>query len=241
VKIILAIDLMEGKVVRLVKGDPANKTIYSDSPLEIAKRWEKSGADMIHVVDLDAALQTGRNNIGIISEIIKAAELPVQVAGGIRSIEAVNEMFQMGASRVVLGTLAYKDPSAVAGLVRKNGGRKEKARKIVISIDQIAGNVMVGGWKESTSVKVSDAISRFMSLGINEFLLTSIEKDGTLQGPDVASLSIAVTAGGKVIASGGISSLQDVIIVKNIGCSSVILGKAIYEGMLSIDRAKAIV
>src|SRR5579875_1232602 len=111
-KIIPAIDLMEGKVVRLVKGDPANKTIYSDSPLEIAKRWEKSGADMIHVVDLDAALQTGRNNIGIISEIIKAAELPGRAAGGIGSMEGENELFQRGPSRVFLGTLPYKALSA---------------------------------------------------------------------------------------------------------------------------------
>ena len=241
-KLIPAIDLMEGKVVRLLKGNPANKTVYSDSPLETAKRWEKAGADAMHVVDLDAALQTGRNNREVIWQIIKAVGIPVQIAGGIRSVEAVNEAFQMGADGVVLGTLAYTDPGVVAGLVKKNGSKREGKRKnrLVISVDQIAGNIMVKGWKESSGMRVFDAISQFMSMGVEEFLLTSIERDGTLQGPDAASLSSATATGAKIIASGGISSLQDVIVAKNTGCSSVILGKSIYEGRFSIERAKAI-
>lgn len=234
-KVIPAVDIMGGSVVRLVKGDPANKVVYSSDPVEMAKKWEVAGADMLHVVDLDAAIQTGSNNANVIARITEAVKIPVQVAGGVRSAESAKEALEK-AARVVIGTLAYSDPESVRKLAKKYSGR------IVISIDQVDGKVMVKGWTESSGVKVADAMAQFNAMGIDEFLLTSIERDGTLQGPDIATLAEATAFNDRVgvIASGGISSVEDAIRVKSVGCSAVILGKAMYDGKVSIERVKAV-
>lgn len=231
-RVIAAIDIMGGNVVRLVKGDPANKIVYGSDPGEIARKWELAGADTLHVVDLDAALSTG-SNAEAVQRVVDSVKIPVQVAGGIRSVEAAEAMLAR-ASRVVIGTLAYSDGDSVKKLAKKHQGR------VVISIDQSGGLVMVKGWKESAGIKVKDAISKFSEMGIGEFLLTSIERDGTLQGPDIPTLSEAVRSGARIIASGGISGVEDVVRVKSAGCSSVILGKAMYDGRISIERAKAV-
>jgi phosphoribosylformimino-5-aminoimidazole carboxamide ribotide isomerase len=235
-KILAAVDLMEGNVVRLVRGDPANRIAYSNNPVETAHRWETEGADMLHTVDLDAALDTGKNNAKAISEIIRTVQIPVQVAGGIRSIEAIDEMLgPKKAARVVLGTLALEDPNSIKQL------SKTKIKRIVISVDQLNRMAMVRGWKESSGTKVADAINMYMSIGIDEFLLTSIERDGTLEGPDIESLIEACNFdGAKIMASGGISNLLDIVRLRTIGCSSVVLGKAIYDGKLSLSRAKTL-
>jgi phosphoribosylformimino-5-aminoimidazole carboxamide ribotide isomerase len=230
-KVIAAIDIMDGSVVRLLKGDPANKIVYNSDPVETAKKWEAVGADMLHIVDLDAAFANG-NNAELTAKIAGAVKIPVQVAGGIRSPEKAQEMLAK-ASRVVLGTMAYSEPETVRKLAKKNPGR------IVISIDQAGGKVMVKGWKESTGTIVADAISQFASMGIDEFLLTSIERDGTLQGPDVKTLADAA-ASARIIASGGIANVQDIVKIRSAGCSSVILGKAMYDGKVSIEKVKAL-
>jgi phosphoribosylformimino-5-aminoimidazole carboxamide ribotide isomerase len=147
-KIIAAVDIMGGSVVRLIKGNPANKIEYSNDPVETAKRWELVGADMLHVVDLDAAFSTG-NNSELISRISESVRVPLQVAGGIRSVEKAEEMLSI-ATRVVIGTMAYRDPEIIRKLVKKN------PNKIAISVDQMEGMVMVKGWKESTGMRVSD-------------------------------------------------------------------------------------
>jgi phosphoribosylformimino-5-aminoimidazole carboxamide ribotide isomerase len=232
-RVIAAVDIMGRSVVRLVKGDPANKVVYSSDPVETAKKWEAAGADMLHVVDLDAAFQTGSSNAEIVKRIAaEAVKIPVEVAGGIRTTEAAEDMLSR-ASRAVLGTMAYSEQEAVNKLVKKYPGR------IIISIDQKGGNVMVKGWKESANIKVGDAIAQFRAMGIDEFLLTSIERDGTLEGPDVQTLAEAAKSA-RIIASGGIASIGDVIRVRSAGCTSVILGKAMYDGKVSIERAKAV-
>ncbi len=235
-KIIAAIDLLEGSVVRLLKGDPASRIVYSNNPRKIAEQWEAEGADMIHVVDLDAALGTGRNNTKIVSDIIESVQIPVQVAGGIRSKEAIDEMLgHKKAAKVVIGTVAFKDPGLIQQISRK------KLERIVISVDQLNNIVMVHGWKEPSGTKLADAINMFLSIGILEFLLTSVERDGTLEGPDLQTLQYACSFNrARIIASGGISNLLDIVKLRTIGCSSVILGKAIYDGKLSISRAKAL-
>jgi phosphoribosylformimino-5-aminoimidazole carboxamide ribotide isomerase len=230
-KIIAAVDIMGGSVVRLVKGNPANKVEYSNDPVETAKKWEAVGADMLHIVDLDAAFSTGSNS-ELIAEISKAVRIPLQIAGGIRSLEKAEEMLSM-ASRVVIGTMAYTEPQLIKKLVKKNAGR------VTISVDQIDGMVMVKGWKETTGTRVVDAISQFHAIGVDEFLLTSIDRDGTLQGPDIKTLSDAVVYA-RIIASGGISSIEDVIRIRNAGCISVIIGKAMYDGKVSIEKVKAV-
>jgi phosphoribosylformimino-5-aminoimidazole carboxamide ribotide isomerase len=234
-KVIPSIDLMNGNVVRLVRGDPANKVVYSDNPIETARKWEAAGADMLHVVDLNATLRTGINNNEIVFKIIDSVKIPVQAAGGIRSINAINEMLNKNAAKVVLGTIAYKEPDSIRQIAKK------KVEKLVISIDQNNGRVMIDGWREASSYGIVDAINLFMSMGIRDFLLTSIDRDGTLNGPDVMTLSLASSfANSLIIASGGISSLEDIIRVRSAGCCSVILGKAVYEGKISIERVKAI-
>jgi phosphoribosylformimino-5-aminoimidazole carboxamide ribotide isomerase len=230
-KVIAAVDIMGGSVVRLVKGNPANKVEYSNDPVETAKKWETVGADMLHVVDLDAAFSTG-NNSELIAKISKAVRIPLQIAGGVRSLEKAEEMLSM-ASRVVIGTMAYKEPEVIRKLVKKNVGR------VAISVDQMDGMVMVKGWKESTGTTVAEAISRFLAIGVDEFLLTSIDRDGTLQGPDIKTLADAAMSA-RIIASGGISSIEDVIKIRSAGCSSVIIGKAMYDGKLSIEKVKAV-
>ena len=230
-KIIAAVDIMGGSVVRLVKGNPANKVEYSNDPVETAKKWEAVGADMLHIVDLDAAFSTGSNS-ELIAKISKAVRIPLQIAGGIRSLEKAEEMLSM-ASRVVIGTMAYTEPQLIKKLVKKTAGR------VTISVDQIDGTVMVKGWKETTGTRVVDAISQFHAIGVDEFLLTSIDRDGTLQGPDIKTLSDAVVYA-RIIASGGISSIEDVIRIRNAGCISVIIGKAMYDDKVSIEKVKAV-
>ena len=230
-KVIAAVDIMGGSVVRLVKGNPANKVEYSNDPVEIAKKWQLVGADMLHVVDLDAAFSTG-NNSELIARISEAVRVPLQIAGGIRSVEKAEDMLSI-ATRLVIGTMAYREPEVIRKLVKKNPG------KIVISVDQMDGMVMVKGWKESTGMRVSDAISQFIAIGVDEFLLTSIDRDGTLQGPDIKTLADA-SVSARIIASGGISSIEDIIKIRSAGCSSVIIGKAMYEDKVSIEKVKAV-
>ena len=230
-KVIAAVDIMGGSVVRLVRGNPDDKVEYSNDPVETARKWETVGADMLHIVDLDAAFSTGSNS-ELIAKISQAVRIPLQIAGGIRSLEKAEEMLSM-ASRVVIGTMAYREPEVIRKLVKKNADR------VTISVDQMGGMVMVKGWKESTGTTVADAISQFLAIGVDEFLLTSIDRDGTLQGPDIKTLSDA-TVCARIIASGGISSIEDVIKVRSAGCSSVIIGKAMYDGKVSIQKVKAV-
>jgi phosphoribosylformimino-5-aminoimidazole carboxamide ribotide isomerase len=230
-KVIAAVDIMGGSVVRLVKGDHANKVAYSNDPVETAKKWETFGADMLHVVDLDAAFSSGSNS-ELITKIAEAVRIPVQVAGGIRSLEKAEQMLSIG-SKVVIGTMAYSEPEVLRKLVKKNTSR------IIISIDQINGMVMVKGWKESTGTTVAEAISQFHAIGVDEFLLTSIDRDGTLQGPDIKTLTEAAMST-RIIASGGVASIEDVIKIRSAGCISVIIGKAMYDGKVSIEKVKAI-
>ena len=238
--IIPAIDILEGQVVRLVKGELQNKIVYSDNPIEIAEKLETQGAEIIHVVDLDATLTTGwnnnQNNTEIILKIIDTIKIPVQVAGGIRSMDAINKMFEKKAEKIVIGTLAYKNPQVLQQL------SKDKVEKIVISIDQNKGIVMINGWRQPSGFKVIEAIKFFMAKGIKEFLLTTVDRDGTFNGPDLDTLSYASNvSGAKIIASGGISSIEDIIRVKNIGCSAVILGKSIYDGKIDVKKAITVI
>lgn len=234
-KVLAAIDIMNGDVVRLTKGDQSTKKVYSNDPVQVAKKWAKDGADMLHIVDLDAAFGNESSNLSIISEILHSVNIPIQIGGGIRNTEIFEKIIKMGFSKIVVGTMAYRNVNELR-LLSKNYGDK-----IVISLDEINGNVMIEGWKSSSNYKVEDAINKFNKLGISNFLLTSIIKDGTLLGPDIVTLnSINTDRKSKIIASGGISSLVDVLRVRSIGCDSVILGKALYEERLDIKKVKAI-
>ena len=231
-KVIPAIDLMNGQVVRLYKGNPNQKTVYSDNPIEIAKKWEANGADMLHLVDLDATLGRG-SNLLIIKKILKQISIPIQVAGGLRDESTITDVSKIS-NRVVLGTLAFKDKSTLKKLLSNLG-----AEKIVISVDHIDGEIVIHGWQKQTGIKLIDAMQEFLAMGFSEFLLTNVSRDGTLQGPDLEFLSQACQLDkAHVIASGGISSIKDVQDVKQKNAFGVILGKALYENKISIQEAK---
>lgn len=233
-KIIPAIDLMEGKVVRLVKGKPENKTVYSENPMEIAKKWQEAGADMIHIVDLDATLRKG-SNFELIKKISGELAIPVQVAGGLRDEKKISESLDF-AQRVVLGTLAFKDKETLQKILKKFG--KER---IVVSVDHVDGTIVIEGWQKNTKKELIPAIKEFIEIGVSNFLMTNVTKDGTLEGPDVNFLSqVCKLDKINVIASGGISSIDDISKVKNCNSNGVILGKALYENLVSIEEAKKI-
>ena len=238
-KIIPAIDLMDGQVVRLYKGNPENKTIYSENPVEIAKKWESAGADILHLVDLDATLGNGEN-LKTIQEISKNTSVPLQVAGGLRSEEKISEVLDF-ASRVVIGTIAMQlkesEQDEILGDFINTFGNE----RIVISIDHIDGKIVTHGWQTNTGIDLYDATNEFVKYGFTEFLTTNVSKDGTLEGPDIDSLKkICQNENCNVIASGGISKMQDVVDVNQINPFGVILGKALYEGLVSIEEAKKI-
>lgn len=234
-KILAAIDIMNGDVVRLTKGDQSTKKVYSNDPVQVAKKWANDGADMLHIVDLDAAFGNESSNLSIISEILDSVNIPIQIGGGIRNTGIFEKIIEMGFSKIVVGTMAYRNVNELRELSKNYGD------KIVISLDEINGKVMIEGWKSSSDYKIEDAINKFNKLGISNFLLTSIIKDGTLSGPDIVTLnSINTDRKSKIIASGGISSLVDVLRIRSIGCDSVILGKALYEERLDIKKVKAI-
>ena len=233
-KIIPAIDIMNGQVVRLYKGDPKQKTIYSDNPIEIAKKWEQNGADMLHIVDLDAALGMG-SNLSIIKKIIVNVSTPVEVAGGLRDESIVMDIAKIS-KRVVLGTLAFKDKIILKKLLENLG-----PEKIVISVDHKEGEIVTHGWQKGTGVNLIDAIKDFLAMGFSEFLLTNVNRDGTLEGPELKFLEQACQLeNANVIASGGISNIKDVQDVKEKNSFGVILGKALYENKITIEEAKKV-
>ena len=234
-KIIPAIDLMDGQVVRLYKGDPKQKTVYSNDPLSIAKKWQDAGADMLHIVDLDATIGTG-SNLDLIEKITKELSIPVEVAGGLRSEEIIDRAISFS-SRVVIGTLAFKDKELLQQIAKKYN-----YSKIVISVDHIDGSIVTHGWQESTKTPLLDAIIEFVDMGFTEFLLTNVSKDGTMEGPDLEYLEKACNIqNANVIASGGISNIDDVSDVQTKNAFAVILGKALYENKISIEEAKQLV
>ena len=223
---------MDGKVVRLFKGDPKKQTVYSDNPLEIAKKWEDAGADMIHLVDLDATLGIG-SNLEIIESIANEISIPIQVAGGLRDESKIVKVLGF-ASRIVLGTIAFKDKEILKRILSKFG--KER---IVISVDHIDGIIVVEGWQKKTGINLVKAINDFVEMGFSDFLLTNVSRDGTLQGPDLEFLETACRIKNtNIIASGGISNIDDIKRVKESKADGVILGKALYENLISIEEAK---
>ena len=238
-KIIPAIDLMNGEVVRLFKGDPNQKTVYSNNPVEIAKKWENSGADMLHLVDLDATIGLG-DNYDILREVSKNISIPVQIAGGLRDITKISNTLEF-AERVVIGTLAMQLKQSEQEQILLEMITQFGKDRLVVSIDHIDGQIVTHGWQKNTGVKLLNATNEFVSDGFSAFLTTNVSKDGTLEGPDIMSLEqVCQINGTNIIASGGISKLEDVDEIKKCNPYGVILGKALYEGLISIEEAKTI-
>ena len=233
-QVIPAIDLMKGKVVRLSRGDPDTAKVYDymGTPVEIALKWKSEGAQRLHIIDLDATFGKG-NNLDVVAEIAKATGLPIQVGGGIRSVEAVEELLNQGIGYVILGALAFSDPTAITRIQEKFG-----AEPVIVALDNKDGKVMVAGWKTATAYTMSQALEKFAKLNVKTFLITSIIKDGMLQGPDLETLSEAAQYPGvDVIAAGGIGGLNDLVALKRVGVEGVVVGKALYEGRFTLKEA----
>jgi phosphoribosylformimino-5-aminoimidazole carboxamide ribotide isomerase len=225
---------MNGKIVRLTRGDPKTAKVYDQfgTPLEAAKRWRDEGAGKLHIIDLDAAFGIG-NNHAVITEIAASVALPIQVGGGIRSFETAAGLFKMGISQVILGALAFSEPSAIGRIQERFG-----ADSVIVALDNRDGRVMVKGWQTATGLGVEEALLKFTKLGVRTFLITSIAKDGMLSGPDLETLKQACQYPNvKVIAAGGISSINDLAALKRIGAEGVVIGKALYEGRFTLKEA----
>ena len=233
-QVIPAIDLMNGRVVRLSRGDPdtAKAYDYMGTPVEVALKWKAEGAKRLHIIDLDATFGRG-NNLNVIAEIAKTADLPIQVGGGIRTAEAAEKLLASGISHVILGALAFSDPTAIARIQKKFG-----REAVIVALDNKDGKVMVEGWKTDTSFTLTEALKKFADLKVKTFLITSIAKDGMLQGPDLETLSEACKfLGVEVIAAGGIGGLNDLIALKRVGVAGAVVGKALYEGRFTLKEA----
>lgn len=233
--ILPAIDIKDGNVVRLFKGDYATVEKVADNFLDTAKSFEASGADWIHMVDLDGAKEGRPVNTKIYSEVAKKTKLKVELGGGIRNIETIDEYLNLGISRVILGSAALKNPQLVKEAVEKFG-----AEKIVIGIDAKNGLVATEGWLETSNVNYIDLANKMISYGVKYFIFTDISKDGTLSGVNAEQLK-ALYDGTRgecnIIASGGVHTIKDIEICKEMGLYGTICGKSIYTGSLDLKEA----
>ena len=232
--IIPAIDILQGECVRLYKGDYGKAVSYQSDPAVVALKFAAAGAKRIHIVDLDAARGQG-NNRGLIARVRKAVSCTIEVGGGIRSEDDILELIDVGADRLILGTVLAKDPDKVAGWVAKYGAH------FVGGIDALDGEVKVAGWEEGSGIKDSDLAKKAKEIGITSIVYTSISRDGTLEGPDIPNtVRIAEEGGLPVILSAGISCNEDfaaVLKADHPGIVGAITGKAYYEGKIDLPMA----
>lgn len=227
-----AIDVKDGRCVRLVQGRFNDVTVYSDNPVEMALKWERLGAEYLHVIDLDGA-RTGRpQNIAVISEMAVKLGIPLQLGGGIRSIEMIEIILCKGIERVILGTSAVKDPD----LVKK--ALKAFEKNVVIAIDARDGIVAIEGWAKTSEFTAVGFAKKMEELGAETIIYTDISRDGMLSGPNLKAMEEMVKAVNiEVIASGGVSSIEDIKNLKDVGVAGVIVGKALYTGAVDLKEA----
>lgn len=233
--VIPAIDLLEGRCVRLYQGDYAQSQVFNDNPVEVAKQWADQGATRIHVVDLDGAKVGQPINTKTIEAIVKAVSVPVQVGGGLRDRTGVTKMLDAGVHQVILGTAAVEEPTIVESLCAEFPGR------IIIGIDARQGLVATHGWIETSEVMATDLAQQMSKLGVAAIIYTDILRDGTLIGPNLDALrELANSISIPIIASGGVSSMTDLLsllALEPLGVSGVIVGRAIYTGDISLREA----
>lgn len=224
-------DLLGGRCVRLVKGNYEHPTVYSENPLELVVGFEQAGAERLHVVDLDAARGTA-NNSSVIESIVRRHHLKVQVAGGIRSSEAVDAWLDAGAHAVVMGTAAVREPRLLERCTRQHPGQ------VLAALDVRDDRPAVTGWTETEPVMIGALLARWDRLPLGGVILTCIDRDGTLAGPDLETLArVRGMTGLPIQYSGGISSVDDIQRVAAAGAHAVILGKALYEGRITLEQA----
>ena len=235
-EIIPAIDLRGGRCVRLFQGDYDRETVFSDDPVAMAHHWVEQGAQRIHVVDLDGARDGRPANEAAVRSIIEAVDVPVQVAGGIRDLAAIEGWLDAGADRVVLGTAAVRDPEFAAEAARRHGER------VLVSIDARDGVVATDGWRQSADVQAEELLRRLAALGVKRFAYTDIGRDGTLGSPNFEAVETMVAAtDAPIIAAGGVAEVAHVVRLAELGAEGVIVGMALSDGRLRLPEALAAV
>ncbi len=232
-RIIPAIDLIDGKCVRLEKGDYNKKTQYYEDPLDAAKQFEDSGIAYLHLVDLDGARAGKVVNRAVLEKIASQTQLKIDFSGGIRTEDDVKSVFENGANQITLGSIAVKNPELFSKWLQKYG-----AEKIILGADTLDGKISVNGWLESAGVELSDFLQNKVEQGVQYVMCTDISKDGMMQGPsfELYEKILKQHSELKLIASGGISSIEDLQKLKSMGIEGVIVGKAIYEGKIMLNQ-----
>ena len=233
--LIPAIDLKNGRCVRLLQGEAAAETVYSDDPASMARSFEDAGAKRLHLVDLDGAFKGKGANLVSIRSILKNISIPVQLGGGLRNAENIEKMFELGVSSVIVGTMAVKNPDVLEEVIQRFTGEK-----VILGIDARDRKVSIEGWQEGTEIDDVEFALSWKKFGIQRIVFTDIARDGMLSGPNLEALGdFARRTGLKIVASGGVSSMEDLELLKTLevdGVDRVISGKAIYEGKLDLKE-----
>ena len=234
-EIIPAIDLRAGNCVRLYQGDYTRETVFSDDPLAVAQRWQAEGGQRLHVVDLDGAHSGNPANLAAITAITRALTIPVQVGGGIRSVDTAAALFDAGAARVVIGTAAVANPELVGELCRRFG-----SERVIVALDARDGIVAIRGWTETAAVTATELAGRMAELGVVRLLYTDISRDGTLEEPNYAATAALVQDSGlKVLSAGGVGAAAHIARLLPTGAEAAIIGRALYTGDITIAAARA--
>jgi phosphoribosylformimino-5-aminoimidazole carboxamide ribotide isomerase len=232
-----AIDIRGGKAVRLLQGDYERETTYDADPVDAARRWAEEGAEFLHVVDLDGAKTGEPRNLDHVRRIAAAVDCPIQVGGGLRDPESVAAVLEAGAQRVVIGTAALRDPEFLDAAVSAHG------KRVVVSVDTRGGKVSLSGWTETSDVKAPAAVADLSDRGVQRFLCTAIEVDGTMEGPAIDQLNqIAAATPGQIIASGGVGDLSHLEQLARDAAPNIegaIVGRALYERKFTVAEALA--
>lgn len=230
-----AVDISDGRCVRLLQGRFGTETVYSDDPVKVALGFAKAGARWLHIVDLDGAKTGDPKNRELVLEVVRSASCPVQAGGGIRSLDDVEEVLAAGANRAVLGTVALEDPAEMARACKRYGER------IAVSLDAKGGELASHGWTVGTGVPLLDAVRSFEDAGVARFIYTDVSRDGTMSGPDVQGLMrLKESTSLPVVASGGISSIDDLKMIARLfpeGIIGAIVGRALYENKFDVREA----
>lgn len=234
-EIIPAIDLRGGNCVRLYQGDYARETVFSDDPLAVAERWQSEGGQRLHIVDLDGAHSGNPANLAAITAITRTLTIPVQVGGGIRSVDTAAALFDAGAARVVVGTAAVANPELVGELCGRFG-----SERVVVALDARDGMVAIHGWTETAAVTATELAGQMAELGVIRLLYTDIARDGTLEEPNyAATAALARDSGLKVLAAGGVGAAAHIANLAPTGAEAAIIGRALYTGDITIAAARA--
>lgn len=234
-EVIPAIDLKGGKCVRLYQGDYSQETVFSEAPVSVALQWQSLGAPRLHLVDLDGAARGELCHLSLISEIVRVVKIPVQVGGGIRQLETIEQLLETGVGRVILGTTAVENPS----LVREAGNRFGEA--IIVGIDARDGYIATHGWQKKTNITAFELVQQMAALGVRRFIYTDITRDGTLTQPNFEAIAELISKTNlPIIASGGVTSISHLKRLFQLGVEGVIIGRALYTGDLRLEEALAV-